>query len=55
MPFLDNLFAVGWIRKAIWRSWYPFLTRRLQGEEVFFLNYAFEEEPPMDIALPPDG
>ena len=53
MPLLDNLFAVGWIRKAIWRSWYPFLTRRLQGEGVFFLNYAFEEEPPMGIALPP--
>ena len=53
MPFLDNLFAVGWIRKAIWRAWYPFLTQRLKGEGVFFLNYAFEEEPPMGIALPP--
>lgn len=53
MPLIDNLFAVGWIRKAIWRGWYPFLTRRLQGEGVFFLNYAFEEEPPMGIALPP--
>lgn len=52
MPLIDNLFAVGWIRKAIWRAWYPFLTRRLQGEGVFFLNYAFEEEPPMGIALP---
>ena len=53
MPFIDNLFAVGWIRKAIWRGWYPFLTRRLQNEGVFFLNYAFEEEPPMGIALAP--
>ena len=53
MPLIDNLFAVGWIRKAIWRSWYPFLTRRLQGEGVLFLNYAFEEEPPMGIALSP--
>jgi SAM-dependent methyltransferase len=53
MPLIDNLFAVGWIRKVIWRSWYPFLTRRLQGEGVFFLNYAFEEEPPMGIALSP--
>jgi SAM-dependent methyltransferase len=53
VPFLDHLFAVGWIRKAIWRAWYPFLTRRLQDEGVFFLNYAFEEEPPMGIALPP--
>ncbi|HLX72773.1 MAG TPA: class I SAM-dependent methyltransferase [Verrucomicrobiae bacterium] len=53
MPVIDNLFSVGWIRKAIWRGWYPFLTRRLQGEGVFFLNYAFEEEPPMGIALSP--
>jgi len=53
MPLVDYLFAVGWIRKAIWQSWYPFLTRRLQGEGVVFLNYAFEEEPPMSIALPP--
>jgi len=53
VPFVDLLFAVGWVRKAIWRIWYPFLTRRLRGETVFFLNYAFEEEPPMGIALLP--
>jgi SAM-dependent methyltransferase len=53
VPFVDHLFAVGWVRKAIWRIWYPFLTRRLRGETVFFLNYAFEEEPPMGIALSP--
>ncbi len=53
MPLIDSLFAVGWIRKGIWRIWYPFLTRRLRGETVFFLNYAFEEEPPMGIALAP--
>jgi SAM-dependent methyltransferase len=55
MAVLDNLFAVGWIRKSIWRFWYPFLTRRLRGEGVFFLNYAFEEEPPMGIPLPPEN
>jgi len=53
MPVIDNLFAVGWIRKSIWRLWYPFLTRRLRGESVFFLNYAFEEEPAMGIPLAP--
>jgi ubiquinone/menaquinone biosynthesis C-methylase UbiE len=53
VPLVDNLFAVGWVRKAIWRAWYPFLTRRLRGEGVFFLNYAFEEDPPMGIALSP--
>jgi SAM-dependent methyltransferase len=53
MPLVDHLFAVGWIRKRIWQSWYPFLTERLRGEGVFFLNYAFEEDPPMRIALSP--
>ncbi len=51
MPLIDHLFAIGRIRKAIWRWWYPFLTRRLQGEEVLFLNYAFEENPPLNLSL----
>jgi ubiquinone/menaquinone biosynthesis C-methylase UbiE len=54
MSFLEQLFAIGPIRKAIWRLWYPFLTRRLRGEEVLFLNYAFETEPPVNIKLDPE-
>jgi ubiquinone/menaquinone biosynthesis C-methylase UbiE len=51
MPLIDHFFAIGAIRKAIWKFWYPFLTRRLHGEEVIFLNYAFETDPPMAIPL----
>lgn len=51
VPAIDLLFYIGPIRKAVWRLWYPYLTRRLRGEEVLFLNYAFEEEPPMGIPL----
>jgi len=51
VPVIDHLFSVGWIRKAIWKVWYPILTRRLHGEEVLFLNYAYEEAPPMGIPL----
>ena len=54
MPVIDSLFSIGRIRKAIWQLWYPFLTRRLRGQEVLFLNYAYEEEPPMGIPLQPD-
>src|SRR5258706_15237438 len=54
MPVIDHLFSVGRIRKAIWQLWYPFLTRRLHGQEVLFLNYAYEEEPPMGIPLQAD-
>ena len=53
MPVVDHFFSIGRIRKVIWRLWYPFLTRRLHGEEVLFLNYAFEEEPPLGIPLQP--
>jgi SAM-dependent methyltransferase len=53
VPVIDHLFAIGRIRKAIWQLWYPFLTRRLHREGVLFLNYAYEEEPPMGIPLAP--
>jgi len=48
---LGFLFSIGPIRKGIWRLWYSFLTRRLRQEQVLFLNYAFEEEPAMEIPL----
>lgn len=54
MPLIDHLFSIGAIRKAIWQFWYPFLTRRLHDEEVIFLNYAFETDPPMGIPLAPE-
>jgi SAM-dependent methyltransferase len=53
VPVIDHLFTIGWIRKAVWQLWYPFLTRRLRGEEVLFLNYAYEEDPPMAFPLAP--
>lgn len=53
MPLIDHLFSVGSIRQAIIRLWYPFVTRRLRGEEVLFLNYGFETEPPMGLPLSP--
>jgi ubiquinone/menaquinone biosynthesis C-methylase UbiE len=54
MPLIDHLFSFGPIRKAIWKFWYPFLTKRLNGEEVIFLNYAFETDPPMGVPLSPE-
>jgi SAM-dependent methyltransferase len=53
MSLLERLLSVGPVRKAIWRIWYPFLTRRLRNEEVLFLNYAFETVPPVGLALEP--
>jgi SAM-dependent methyltransferase len=54
MSFLERLFSIPPVRKAIWRLWYPFLTRRLRSEEVLFLNYAFETDPPVGLRLDAD-
>ena len=53
MSLLERLFSMPAVRKAIWRLWYPFLTRRLRDEEVLFLNYAFETDPPLSLKLEP--
>jgi len=53
MSLLDRLLASTRTRRAIWRLWYPFLTRRLRHDEVLFLNYAFEEDPPRSLPLDP--
>lgn len=53
MPLIDHLLGLGPVRKAIWKLWYPFLTRRLRDEEVLFLNYAFETDPPAGLRLDP--
>lgn len=54
MSVLERLLSVGSIRKAMWRCWYPFLTRRLRSEGVLFLNYAFETDPSVGLPLLPE-
>lgn len=54
MPLIDSLFSIGFVRKAIWQFWYPFLTRRLRNEEVLFLNYAYETDPHEGLPLGPE-
>lgn len=54
MPLIDHLLGNQTLRKAIWKIWYPFLTRRLNEEGVIFLNYAYETDPPMGIPLAPE-
>jgi SAM-dependent methyltransferase len=51
MSLLERLLSIGPARKALWRIWYPFLTRRLRNEDVLFLNYAFETDPPVGLRL----
>lgn len=53
MSLLERLFSIHSVRKLIWQWWYPFLTTRLQSQKVFFLNYAFETDPPTELPLDP--
>jgi len=39
------------IYKTIWRFWYPLMTRGLGADEVLFINWAYEEDPPMALPL----
>lgn len=54
MSLLERLFAIGSIRKTLWSWWYPFLTKRLRDDQVLFLNYAFETDPPVGLPLDPE-
>lgn len=46
---IDRLYAVGSVRRFLWRHWYPLVTRLLRREEVLFLNYAFDEAQPIPL------
>ncbi len=35
------------------KYWYPFVTRRWDEDDVFFLNWGYDEDPPMDLPLAP--
>ncbi len=35
----------------IYKFFYPYLTRRLRSDDVLFLNYGYEEDPPMAVPL----
>ncbi len=54
MAALDFLFSIGSVRKALWKFWYPFVTRRVENQSILFLNYAYEEDPPLAIPLRPE-
>lgn len=51
MHVVDRLYAIGAVRKALWRMSYGFITRRVDQDELLFLNYAFEDAPPQGLVL----
>lgn len=50
---VDVVYRVGSIPfiKKFFTLWYPLMTRRLDRQDVLFLNWGYEEDPPMGIPL----
>ncbi|MBV8178277.1 MAG: methyltransferase domain-containing protein [Mycobacterium sp.] len=40
-------------KKIMNKYWYPYITRRWNDEDVVFLNWGYEEDPPMGLPLAP--
>ena len=54
-PLITKDDALRLVRKVslpIWKWFYPYLTRRV-AEDVLFLNWSYEEDPPMGLVLEP--
>ncbi|HJT92309.1 MAG TPA: class I SAM-dependent methyltransferase [Mycobacterium sp.] len=48
---VNHIGTTSLFKKFMSRYWYPFVTRRLDEEDVVFLNYGYEEDPPMGLPL----
>ncbi|WIM90188.1 class I SAM-dependent methyltransferase [Candidatus Mycobacterium wuenschmannii] len=49
--YIKPLGSYAWFKKAINKYWYPFVTRRWDQDDVVFLNWGYEEDPPMGLPL----
>ena len=49
--YVNRFGTTALFKKFMNSYWYPFLTRRLNADDVVFLNYGYEEDPPMAIPL----
>jgi ubiquinone/menaquinone biosynthesis C-methylase UbiE len=51
MGLLEEILGRPWPRQRLWAWWYPFFTRRIRRQGIRFLNYAYEESPPLALPL----
>jgi ubiquinone/menaquinone biosynthesis C-methylase UbiE len=52
--YANRIGATSYFKKFMNGYWYPMLTRKLHADDVVFLNYGYEENPAMGIALATD-
>jgi ubiquinone/menaquinone biosynthesis C-methylase UbiE len=51
--YVKPLVSYSPFKKMMNNYWYPFITRRWTEEDVVFLNWGYEEDPPMGLPLAP--
>ena len=42
------------LKKTMNKYWYPLISRRWEKEDIVFLNWGYEEDPPMGLPLAPE-
>ncbi|MDT5177640.1 MAG: hypothetical protein QOJ95_1838 [Mycobacterium sp.] len=50
-PRIKPIGTTSLFKKLMSKYWYPFLSRRWDGEDVLLINYGYEEDPPMALPL----
>jgi ubiquinone/menaquinone biosynthesis C-methylase UbiE len=43
-----------WLKVAMNKYWYPLITRRWEKDDITFLNWGYEEDPPLGLPLAPE-
>jgi ubiquinone/menaquinone biosynthesis C-methylase UbiE len=52
--YLKPIDPVPWLKVAMNKYWYPLITRRWENDDVVFLNWGYEEDPPLGLPLAPE-
>ncbi|MGD9619467.1 MAG: phthiotriol/phenolphthiotriol dimycocerosates methyltransferase [Mycolicibacterium sp.] len=48
---VDRIGITPVVKKVVRKYWYPFMTRQLEAEDMVFLNWGYEEDPPVGLPL----
>jgi ubiquinone/menaquinone biosynthesis C-methylase UbiE len=51
--YVKPIGSYSWFKNLMNKYWYPFVTRKWDQEDVVFLNWGYEEDPPMGLPLDP--
>ena len=51
--YVKPIGSYSWFKKIMNKYWYPFVTRLWDQDDVVFINWGYEEHPPMGLPLAP--